>query len=62
MTEHEEPTVGDPDAGEVDESGENLTQQRLDEQEDTSASVDLPWEGEESPGGEVDERNSFAEG
>jgi len=62
MTEHEESTVGDPQAGEVDEGGQNLAQQRLDEEEDTSAPVDLPWEGEESQTGAVDEREADERG
>jgi hypothetical protein len=53
--EHDESTVGDEDASEIDESGENLTQQRLDEETGTSAPVDLPWEDEEPPAGEGDE-------
>jgi hypothetical protein len=56
--EHDEPTVGDENASEIDESGENLTQQRLDAEEDTSAPVDLPWEDEEPPAGDVDEREA----
>ena len=50
MAEHEQPTVGDEDASEVDESGRNLTQQRLDEEPDTSAPADVPWdEDDEEP-------------
>jgi hypothetical protein len=54
--EHDEPTVGDEDAAEVDESGRNLTQQRLDDEGGGSAPADASWEsGGEVPAGESDE-------
>ncbi len=60
MSEYEQPTVGDDDASEVDESGRNLTQQRLEEESGTSAPADAPWEGAELPADEVDDREAEA--
>ena len=63
MHEPEEPTIGDERASEVDESGRNLTQQRLDEEvEEGSAPVDAPWEREEPPVAEVDEDEAEEQG
>ncbi len=58
--EHDEPLVGDDDAAEVDETGRNLTQQRLDEEGDASAPTDTSWEGGDLPGGEVADREAEA--
>jgi hypothetical protein len=57
--EHDEPTVGDEDAAEVDESGRNLTQQRLDEEGGGSAPADASWEDGDLP---VDDREADAPG
>ncbi len=45
MDEREEPTVGDPDASEIDEQGRNLTQQRIDEGGADPRPVDVDWSG-----------------
>ncbi len=60
--DEEEPTLGDDEASEIDETGRNLTQQRLDEEGGTSAPVDVPWEGDQLPAGEVDDREAEARG
>ena len=60
MPESEQPSVGDELASEIDEGGRNLTQQRLDEEEGTSVPADAPWEDEELPAGEVDDREADA--
>jgi hypothetical protein len=62
MSEHEQPTVGDEDASEVDESGRNPTQQRLDEDVETSAPADAPWDGGDLPADEVDDGEAEARG
>ena len=58
--EHDEPSVGDENAVEVDESGRNLTQQRLDEEGGGSAPADASWDADELPAGEVDDREAEA--
>jgi hypothetical protein len=60
--EHDESTVGDEDAGEIDEAGRNLTQQRFDEEGGGSEPADAPWESDELPAGEVDDREADARG
>ena len=62
MTEDQQRTVGDDAASEVDESGRNPTQRRLDEEPGTSAPADAPWEGDALPPGEVDDREADARG
>ncbi len=63
MSDYEEPTVGDEDASEVDESGRNPTQQRLDEEPGGSAPADVSWDPDgDLPAGEVDDREAEGRG